>query len=302
MTDPIPDGPAAAVLLGRLLETSIGAIGRVRGPRPIHTTGLLLTGRLDWHRRTAARSGIAWIDERQQGVTSVVARLSRGAALPAVLPDVIGLAVRAGTIGADVDLLLSSTGIGVPGRFLLHPRWTPTRAFLSTLMPYRGASGPVLIGARSVTPAMPARMEAVRDALTREPWRLELVFATPRGLWHRFAELELVPAPGQVDGPTPRFDPVLRAPHGAGTYGWTRALREPAYATARLTRRRPMEPSGSTHTVRSMTDASNDDGSKSKNDPITGNPEGLPDLGGEDPKTKQPLVGDQSVEPEGDQA
>jgi hypothetical protein len=232
MTNSGAHGPVVAAALGRVLSAGIAGIGTIRGPRPIHTTGLLLTGRLRWHTRTATRSGIAWIDDRPPGDAAVTARLSRGAALPAFLPDIIGLAVRVGPED-EGDLLLSSTGIGVPGRFVLHPRWTPTRAMLSTLMPYRGQAGPILIAARAKSPALPARPEAIRTVLNREPWLLDLMFATPRGLWHRFAELELSPSPGPIDGPAPRFDPVLRPPRGAGTYEWTRALREPSYAAAR---------------------------------------------------------------------
>ena len=47
-----------------------------------------------------------------------------------------------------------------------------------------------------------------------------------------------------------------------------------------------------------MSDAAGADGSRSKDDAVTGNPEGLPDVFGEDPDTKKPLVGRQSVEPE----
>jgi len=221
---------AIAAPAGRALAGVIGLIGRVRGPRPIHTTGLLLEGRLRWLPR-AATAGTAWIDERSDGETEVVARLSRGAALPAALPDVIGLAVR---IGADEgDLLLSSTGIGVPGRFLLRPSRSPSAAVLSTLMPYRGAAGPVLVAARPRAPQrLPARMEDVRERLAVTPWRLDLLFATPLGRWHRFGELELAPT-GVLDAPSPRFDPVLRPPRGAGTYDWAAALRRPAYAVAR---------------------------------------------------------------------
>jgi hypothetical protein len=222
-----------AAVAGRVLATVITAVGMVRGPRPIHTTGLLLTGRLQWYAPTAARSGIAWIDERPGGDVVVTARLSRGAGLPSLLPDVIGLAVRPGAGSGDGDLLLSSTGIGVPGRFLLRPRWTPSRAFLSTLMPYRGANGPVLIAARSSADVLPGRMEEIRAVLQARPWSLQLMFASPTGLWHRFAELELAPSSGPIDAPTPRFDPILRPLRGAGTYSWTRALREPAYSVAR---------------------------------------------------------------------
>ncbi len=226
-----------AAVVGRVLAEVITAVGVVRGPRPIHTTGLLLTGRLRWYGPTAARSGIAWIDERPRGEVVVTARLSRGAGLPSLLPDVIGLAVRPGAGSGDGDLLLSSTGIGVPGRFLLHPRWTPSGAFLSTLLPYRGANGPVLIAARSSAPVLPARMEAIRAVLHARPWSLDMMFATPTGLWHRFAELELAPSSGPIDAPIPRFDPIVKPLRGAGTYSWTRALREPAYSVARRTAR-----------------------------------------------------------------
>ena len=237
MTDDSPALPAR--LAGGALAALIGAIGTVRGPRPIHTTGLLLTGALRWRPRTMSRAGIAWIDDRPEGEVPVSARLSRGAALPAVLPDVIGLAVRPGTGEGDGDLLLSSTGIGLPGRFLLQPRRSPAGAVLSTLMPYRGTDGPVLVAARSAGPArLPRRMEDVRAALERTPWTLDLLFAPPLGRWHRFAELELRPAPGSIDAAEPRFDPVLRPPPGAGTYAWTRALREPAYAVGRRGGRR----------------------------------------------------------------
>lgn len=229
----IPAGVAAPA--GRLIATAIGAIGLLRGPRPIHTTGLRLDGTLQRTGRAAARSGIAWIDDGEAGETAVAARFSRGAGLPALVPDVLGLAVRLGV--DEGDLLLSTTGIGVPGRFLLRPRRTPSRAVLSTLMPYRGDHGPVLVAARTTSPTvLPARMEDLRAVLAGTPWTLDLLFASPTGRWHRFGRLSLRSATGPIDAAAPRFDPVLRAPRGAGTYGWTRALREPSYAVGRRSR------------------------------------------------------------------
>ncbi|MGN6741928.1 MAG: hypothetical protein ACTHJL_01340 [Amnibacterium sp.] len=222
-------------IAGRALAGLMGALLRLRGPRPIHTTGVLLQGRITWRPASEAVSGIDWIDQRGAGTPpQVTARYSRGASLPAALPDVLGLAVRLGTPHGPADLLLSTTGFGVPGRFVLAPRRAPGGAWFSTLMPYRGAYGPVLVAARSRTPgALPAHLEDLRAALQREPWRLELLFATPTGRWHRFADLELTPAPGPIDRPTPRFDAVRNPLPGARTYRWTRRLREPAYARAR---------------------------------------------------------------------
>jgi hypothetical protein len=48
-----------------------------------------------------------------------------------------------------------------------------------------------------------------------------------------------------------------------------------------------------------MSDAADDSGSRAKHDPVTGNPEGLPDLYGEG-KEKKPLVEDASVNPDDD--
>jgi hypothetical protein len=49
-----------------------------------------------------------------------------------------------------------------------------------------------------------------------------------------------------------------------------------------------------------MSDAANDSGSRSKGDPATNHPEDLPDVFGEDPDNKKPLVEDGSVDPEHD--
>lgn len=217
---------------GYAFAAAIATIGTVRGPRPIHTPGVRLQGVVRWLPGSSRESGVAWIDDRGADDLPVVGRFSRGAGLPASLPDVLGLALRLGN--DEGDLLLSTTGIGVPGRFLLQPRMTPTRALFGTLMPYRGRTGPVLVAARTTTPGrMPAQMETLRRSIAATPWRLELMWATPRSRWHRFGQLELTSPTGPADTSALRFDPVLRPPRGAHTYDWTRALREPSYSRAR---------------------------------------------------------------------
>jgi hypothetical protein len=106
----------------------------------------------------------------------------------------------------------------------------------TSLMPYKGAKGPVLLAARpELTGApLPATPSAFRQALTTGTWTLGLYHAKPSGRWIRFGTLALTLSPEEADTPT-RFDPVLRPLPGVGTYKWAGRLRRPAYAAARAT-------------------------------------------------------------------
>jgi hypothetical protein len=232
--------PARGV--GVVLGALVGALRRVRSPRPIHPVGLVLEGSIEPSpARSGERSGIDWIDETPSG--RVEARLSRGIGVPVPVPDIWGLAVRqrrgasdpdGGPVSGDV-LLATVAGLGVPGRFLPIVRLSPWGAPFATVMPYRSADGPVVVAARTVSGA-PASATTAGQAreLGRRPWVLQLLWATPRGRWRVFATLELTAPDGAVvDRPDVRFDPVLRPPTGARTYGWTRVLREPSYRAAR---------------------------------------------------------------------
>ncbi|WP_049822464.1 hypothetical protein, partial [Arthrobacter sp. H41] len=134
------------------------------------------------------------------------------------------------------DVLLSSTGWSRLGRFVLSPRLRADRAPLTTIIPYRGAEGPVLIGARTLGPgALPASLRGFERQLGRGTWTLGLYYAQPRGPWHQFGilSLRLDPLGEEADL---RFDPVLNPLPGADTYGWAKRLREPSYAMARRPR------------------------------------------------------------------
>lgn len=221
-----PARPASA--LGRVFAAGFGAVKALRPDRPIHPQGVLLTGTLAVD--GGADSGIPFLDTPSS--TTVTARLSRSLGLPKDWPDIIGLAVRVPTGDAAADLLLASTGWRVPGRFLLTMHRTAGASRLTSLMPYRGARGPVLLGARTLgpDPGAPGRISA--DAT----WNLALSWTAPLGRWRRFGALHLAPALGS-DGnvrDTPlRFDPLLNPLPSAGTYAWTRGLREHSYRRAR---------------------------------------------------------------------
>lgn len=220
--------PVASTLAGAALEVIFGVLLLARRPRPIHPKGVVLDGSLRWIGR-AQDSGMRWVDEPPSAPVQVTARVSRGAGLPEPLPDIIGLALRLQTETGAADLELASTGFGVPSRFWLAPQRSPSRARLTTLLPYRGDHGPVLIAARTLAPGdLPTALDELAGALERAPWRLRLYWATPLGAWHAFAELELRRPPGAVDRLL-RFDAVRHPLPGARHYRWVVALRQPSY-------------------------------------------------------------------------
>lgn len=250
-------------LAGQAFAAVFRAIKAVRPVRPIHPRGLSLVGELTRHGmedRTVggmpgARSGISWLDTA--GTDQVQARFSRSVGLPEALPDVLGLALRIGA-GAEggagaggpgsaagggmaasqpADILFASTGWGFPARFLLLPKSDIGTAKFTTLMPYKGADGPVLLGLRtlSLPPGATGRAETggdFKDSLGTGEWVLALSFATPTRRWVHAGTLTLRAAPGPDDIPT-RFDPLEHPLPGAGTYPWTRRLREYSYRAAR---------------------------------------------------------------------
>src|SRR3954454_15461447 len=199
-----------------------------RPNRPIHPQGLGLAGELCRTGNPAGPSGIDWIDS--PGTDQVVARFSRSLGLPQALPDILGLALRvtpsaaAAPASSTADVLFASTGWGLPGRFLLMPRLDIAGATMTTLMPYRGRRGPVLLGLRTrkLPPGSLASGEGV----------LGLYWAKPGGPWRECGELRLHAGAGPADIPL-RFDPLENQPHGAEAYEWTRRLRKPSYRAAR---------------------------------------------------------------------
>jgi hypothetical protein len=220
-----------AIVAGGVLKAVFGAILLVRRPRPIHARGVVLSGEMTWL-GTSISSGISWVDDAPRAPVSVTARVSRSAGLPAPLPDVIGLALRVTTGEGSADLELASTGIGVPGRFMLVPRRSPSRATYGMLIPYRSSDGPILICARSVPDRrLPSDLPGIADALAVEPWRLRLYFARPTGLWHVFAEMTLQTSADQDDHAL-RFDAQRRAVPGAASYRWEWLARQPSYRLA----------------------------------------------------------------------
>ncbi|MBT2586639.1 hypothetical protein [Arthrobacter sp. ISL-95] len=218
---------------GAVFAAVFQAIKVVRPDRPNHPEGVHLVGVLERDGLPPRASGIPWLDTA--GTNPVDARLSRSLGLPGSFPDIIGLAVRFTEQGKMCDMLLATTGPTGLGRFILKLRRDAASAVFSTMMPYKSESGPVLIAARTIDgPAqLPAEPRSFSSHLGQHEWTLELHFASPLGPWTRFGTLTLTLADAHGSDTSERFDPVLNPLPTAGTYGWTRRLREPSYAVAR---------------------------------------------------------------------
>ncbi|MFF1254971.1 SRPBCC family protein [Pseudarthrobacter sp. NPDC058329] len=223
--------PGVTEPAGRAFSALFRLLKVVRPDRPIHPKGIGLAGVLTRTGSSAEPSGLDWLDSA--GIDTVAARFSRSVGLPGGLPDILGLALRVtpsrgvppgrADDAGPADVLFASTGWQVPGRFLLQPRLDVTSATFTTLMPYRGRKGPVLVGLR--TKSLPA------GSVTSGDWILGLYWARPAGQWRQCGELRLQAAPEPADTPL-RFNPLENQPPGAGTYAWTRRLRERSYRAA----------------------------------------------------------------------
>lgn len=231
-TESILEGSKVQALAGTAFAAMFKAIKVVRPHRPIHPKGIRLVGTLERDYGDRPASGIPWLDT--PGSTQVEARISRSIGLPGAFPDIIGLAVRFTEQGKRSDMLLATTGPTGLGRFILRLRRDAAGAVFSSMMPYKSKRGPVLLAGRTIEgpEKLPMDPGAFRSLLSERAWTLELHHASPLGPWTRFGTLTLTVL-DHAEDTDERFDPVLHPLPTAGTYGWTRRLREPSYAAAR---------------------------------------------------------------------
>ena len=228
MRHPIPTTTASrvAAVPGAALSVLFGAAARLRpAAKPLHPHGSLLPATVQREGLTHA-VGVPWIDEA--GRDEVTVRLSRSLGLPEQLPDVHGLALRVPLRDSHADLLLATTGRGRLTRFVFRPGLQPSA--YTSLLPYRTATGPLLLA------AFPVGTGGVD---------FDLACASPQGAWRTFARLhvgvedsEKGTAGLERRGPDPTvsFDPILNQLPGLRPYAWVATLREGAYAAARRAR------------------------------------------------------------------
>lgn len=212
---------------GRAVAVPVAALARRRRGKPMHPRGAVLDAVLE---RTGGPVGwrLPWLAGR--GTQPAVVRLSRGAGLPAALPDLLGLAVRLPGPDGPVDLLLSGTGRGRLTRWLPVPRRN-ARSVYGSIMGYRTTAGPVFLAA---LPDPGAAVSAEPGAVAAAAERLTFTLAAARGAeaWQPFARLRLLGPVPELD-PDLRFDAVRHPPPGLVPDGPMARFRAPAYAAAR---------------------------------------------------------------------
>lgn len=239
--------PGVTEAAGRAFAAVFAVLKLVRPDRPIHPKGTGLSGKLTRTGTPGKTSGVDWLDT--PGTDPVTARFSRSAGLPEKFPDILGLALRLPRPdGGSTDLLFASTGWRFPGRFLLQPKLGVPSAALTTLMPYQGRRGPVLVGLRTLS--LPS------GTVRKGEWVLGLYWAEPTGSWQRCGELRLQAAAHPADTPL-RFNPLENPPPGAQTYAWARRLREHSYRTAQQPARHAAAHSASSNPLAAPSPAAN---------------------------------------------
>ena len=194
------------------VAAALGAATALRGARVFHPHGrshtavLTVTGGLG--------TGAALLDDpgRHEGVV----RLSRGAGLPAPLPDVEGLALRLpgqGVDGAALDLLVNSAWRYAFAPSVLAPTW-------SAILPHRtGSQRIVLLGARPVEGGF------------------TMLVASPLGAWQQWGRLTLG---AELDGEHLRFAPTVGAPD-LQPVELFRRLRAQSYDASQAARQAPQD-------------------------------------------------------------
>lgn len=214
-----------------MVAAPLAALARWRNGKPMHPWGAVFDAVLERH-GSEPPWGVPFLDAT--GRDDVLVRLSRGAGLPAPLPDLLGLAVRLDGGSGPVDLLLSTTGRGVLTRVVPVLR-RDTASFYCSIMAYSSPAGPIRLAALPTGDGVPSDPGPLAAAVRRHPVVFVLAAARGLGPWVPFGRLTIGEAVGPLD-PELRFDAVRHPPPGLVADGPLARFRAPAYAAAQEAR------------------------------------------------------------------
>ncbi len=213
---------------GAVLGAGIQVVAAVRNvPKPLHPRGRYTHATVTRF-GSSDPVGVPWLDGK--GTDEVIVRHSGAIGFPLGMPDIQGIAIRVEQNGTTGDLLFATTGLGRFTRYVLTGSTRIDGRPYTTLLPYRGPHGPLLLGLRPVTTTT-----------------MTLLWAHGSGDWQAFGTLTLTEP---YDGPAISFDPTLAILPGLVPYPWVRALRAPAYRVARENRGETLSGSSVVHQSR----------------------------------------------------
>lgn len=208
------------------------AAARLRGARAFHPVGVAYPAAVEIEEDLAAPA-------LRPGTLVAVVRFSRGAGLPRPLPDIHGVGLRvldAHGPGRHQDVLVTSVVSPGVGRYVLRPGWTVSGPTYSSIAPYRGPSGDLLLGAR-VPPGERYDLNRLHDVVEAGRCRLELMAAHPFGPWRSIGTVTVHhDRLSEEDEEALQLDPWNTA-EGFTPVGWVNRLRRPAYAASQEGRR-----------------------------------------------------------------
>lgn len=205
---------------------------RLRRARAFHPVGVAYRAAVEIEEDLAAPA-------LRPGTLVAVVRFSRGAGLPRSLPDIHGVGVRvldAHGPARHQDVLVSSVVSPGVGRYVLRPGWTVSGPMYSSIVPYRGPSGDLLLGAR-VAPGERYDLDRLDDVVEAGRCRVELMAAHPLGPWRSIGTVTVHHERlTEDDEEELQLDPWNTA-EGFMPVGWVNRLRRPAYAASQQGRR-----------------------------------------------------------------
>jgi hypothetical protein len=223
-----PSLTGVPALVGGVVGAGLAAVAAVtaalRRTKPLHPVGRVGDGSLEIE--PTVPSGVELLDVA--GSYGMLVRWSRAIGLDCDKPDIEGMAVRTVVDGGVVDLLFATTGNGSAGRHLLVVRRPGKSATFTTLLPVSTPDGSLLL-----------RVRPGHAWGTGPPTSWELAWSRIAGEWHPAGTLMVT---WRAEDEAVRFDPVKHQLPGTRQYGVIRAMRQPAYAAARLVTARPRLP------------------------------------------------------------
>jgi hypothetical protein len=218
-----------------LTRAGFRALARLRQARAFHPVGVAFHGIATT--TSGAPRGLP------SGEWPAVVRFSRGAGLPEPLPDLLGIGVRlegAADLGRPFDLLMTSTGSGRLTRHVLRPARTFGSGRASTLLPYAGPDGSVVLSVR-VTDGQVGGLADVRRRCgdpTGDGLTLELSRSDAGGGWVPFGQVHVRGLLDEADERALDLDPFHTGPDLVPS-GLLNRLRRPAYGGSREGRGAP---------------------------------------------------------------